>query len=93
MIRLSKQIIEKPLKRLASGVFFSKKEATVSIDPGSQRRNSSSTLARWILPALMWGLAHAAGAEIYVVDNWTDAAGVLGDEVKITVLIEALGGE
>ncbi len=29
----------------------------------------------------------------YGVDNWTDAAGVLGDEVKITVLIEALGGE
>ena len=29
----------------------------------------------------------------YGVDSWTDAAGVLGDEVKITVLIEALGGE
>ena len=29
----------------------------------------------------------------YGVDNWIDAAGVLGDEVKITVLIEALGGE
>ena len=29
----------------------------------------------------------------YGVDNWTDAAGVLGDEVKMTVLIEALGGE
>lgn len=38
------------------------------IDPGSRRRNSSSSLARWILPALVWGLAHAAGAETYVVD-------------------------
>ena len=38
------------------------------IDPGSQRRSSSSTLARWILPALVWALAHEAGAETYVVD-------------------------
>ena len=65
----SKRIIKKPLKRFGFGGFsFQTKEATVPTDPGVQRRNNSHTLVPRVLFVLLWGLAHAAGAETYVID-------------------------
>ena len=64
----SKRIIEKPLKRFASGVFFSEREATVPTDSGNRRNSRSSTLSPRILPVLLLGLVQAAGAETYVID-------------------------